>query len=208
MQAGTITVGLLIFDGVEVLDAGGPFEVFSTAGRLAPTEAGDPVARVVTIARSADVVVARHGLRIVPDRTIYDDEQFDVLVVPGGVVDAVVVDSEVTGWVAARHPSARLTLSICSGAFILAEAGLLDGRPATTHWAREEEMQQRWPSVEVRREPRWVDDGDIVSSAGISAGIDASLHAVRRLFGSELAELTAHRMEYEWQDPPVSGATR
>jgi putative intracellular protease/amidase len=119
MQAGTIAVGRLIFDGVEVLDACGPFEVFGTAGRLAITDAGEPVSRVVTVARSPQVVVARHGLRVVPDATLADEPPFDVLVVPGGVVDAVSSDTEVTGLVARRYATSRLTLSVCAGAFIL-----------------------------------------------------------------------------------------
>lgn len=197
-----VTFGLLLFDEVEVLDACGPFEVFSTAGRLAPGDDGRPLLRVVTIARTAGPVVARGGLRLVPDYTIDDDPAFDVLVVPGGVTAAVEEDEAVVSWLAARHQSAQLTLTVCTGAFLLAQAGVLDGRPATTHWEDEDELASRWPAVRVRREPRWVDDGDLVTSAGISAGIDVSLHVVSRLFGVDLAKRTARQMEYDWRDTP------
>jgi transcriptional regulator GlxA family with amidase domain len=158
----------------------------------------------VTVARSPQVVVARRGPRIVPDATLADGPPFDVPVVAGGVVDAVSSDTEVTGPVARRHATSRLTLSVCAGAFILGEAGLLEGRPATTHWSDEDELERRWPSVQVQREPRWVDDGHLITSAGISAGIDARVHVLRRLFASQLAELTAYRMEYAWHDLPRS----
>lgn len=199
-MASPTVFGLLLFDDVEVLDACGPFEVFSTAGRFARTDDGGPALRVLTIARDAGPVVARGGLRLLPDHTIDDHPPFDVLVVPGGVTEAVERDGAVIRWLAERQAAARLTVSICTGAFLLAEAGVLDGRPATTHWDDEDELAERWPAVEVRREPRWVDDGDVITSAGISAGIDMSLHTVRRLYGAELAERTARVMEYEWRD--------
>lgn len=201
--ASPVTIGLLLFDEVEVLDACGPFEVFTVAGELARTSDGRPLLRVITIAGSAAPVVASGGLRIVPDHSIHDDPAFDVLVVPGGELAAIErVDEATVRWLAARHESARVTLSVCTGAFLLAQAGVLDGRPATTHWAAEEEFASRWPAVHVAREPRWIDDGDVVTSAGISAGIDASLHVVRRLFGADLAERTARLMEYDWRDTP------
>lgn len=201
--ASPVTFGLLLFDEVEVLDACGPFEVFTVAGELARTGDGRPLLRVITIAGSAAPVVASGGLRIVPDHSIHDDPVFDVLVVPGGELAAIErVDEATVRWLAARHESARVTLSVCTGAFLLAQAGVLDGRPATTHWAAEEELASRWPAVRVAREPRWVDDGDVVTAAGISAGIDASLHVVRRMFGADLAERTARLMEYDWRDAP------
>ncbi len=189
-----LTFGLFLFDDVEVLDACGPFEVFSTAARL-----GAP-ARVVTIARRPEPVVARGGLRLIPDHSTADHPPIDVLVVPGGVTRAVEADRSAIDWIAARHAEAQLTAAICTGAFLLAEAGVLEGLRATTHWQDEDELEARWPAIRVEREPRWVDEGDVITSAGISAGIDMSLHVVRRLFGEELARGTARLMEYEWRD--------
>jgi transcriptional regulator GlxA family with amidase domain len=202
MTLAPITFGVLVFDGVEVLDACGPFEVFSTAGRLARTTDDLALLRVATVARTSEPVVGRGGLRLIPDHTIDDDTRFDVLVVPGGVTGAVERNDLVLEWLVRRHRTSRLTLGICNGAFLLAAAGLLDGRPVTTHWADEDELEQRWPAVHVKREPRWVDDGDIITSAGISAGIDASLHVVRRLVGAEVAVRTARQMEYDWIQAP------
>jgi transcriptional regulator GlxA family with amidase domain len=197
-----VRVGVLLFDDVEVLDAAGPFEVFSTAGRLVRTPDDRPAVVCTTVAATTAPIVARGGLRFVPDHDLAGAPALDVLVVPGGVTAAVERDPAVIRWLAERHAAAELTLGVCSGAFLLAEAGVLDGRPATTHWADEDELATRWPAVEVRREPRWVDDGDVVTSAGISAGIDASLHVVSRLFGPDLAAATAHRMEYAWRSTP------
>ncbi|BFV61035.1 DJ-1/PfpI family protein [Kitasatospora sp. CMC57] len=193
-----LTFGILVFDEVEVLDLGGPFEVFSTAGRLARTADDEPLLRVLTVAAAGRVVRARGGLKVMADHTLAEDPPFDVLVVPGGVTTAVEADATVIDWLTRRRQSAALTFSICTGAFLLAATGALDGRAATTHWEDQEELARRWPGTEVRSDVRWVDDGDVVTSAGISAGIDASLHLVGRLFGEQLARRTAHQMEYVW----------
>jgi transcriptional regulator GlxA family with amidase domain len=189
-----LTFGLLLFDDVEVLDACGPFEVFSTAGRFV-----DGIS-VITIATKPGPVTARGGLRLIPDHTIGDHPRFDILVVPGGVTTAVENDPAAIAWIAEQHARAQLTAAICTGAFLLAEAGVLDGLSATTHWEDEDELERRWPAVHVERDPRWVDQGNVITSAGISAGIDMSLHVVRRLFGEEIARRTARQMEYDWRD--------
>ncbi|GAA1178714.1 DJ-1/PfpI family protein [Kitasatospora gansuensis] len=187
---------MLVFDEVEVLDLGGPFEVFSTAGRLARTADDEPLLRVLTVAPTDRVVRARGGLKVTADHTLDEDPPFDVLVIPGGVTTAVETDPAVIDWLARRRQTSLLTFSICTGAFLLAATGALNGRPATTHWEDQEELARRWPEIEVRTDVRWVDDGDLVTSAGISAGIDASLHIVGRIFGEQLARRTARQMEY------------
>lgn len=192
-----LTFGMLVFDEVEVLDMGGPFEVFSTAGRLARTEDG-PLLRVLTVAAADHPVRCRGGLKVVADHTLDEDPPFDVLVIPGGVTAAVEADTNVIDWLARRRQTSVLTFTICTGAFLLASTGALDGRPATTHWEDQEELARRWPAVRVRTDVRWIDDGDIVTSAGISAGVDASLHIVSRLAGERLARRTATQMEYTW----------
>lgn len=201
-----LTFGMLVFDEVEVLDLGGPFEVFSTAGRLARTDDDEPLLRVLTVAATDRQVRARGGLRVLADHTLDEDPPFDVLVIPGGVTTAVESDADVIDWLARRRRTSALTFSICTGAFLLAATGALDGRPATTHWEDQEELARRRPDVRVRTDVRWVDDGDIVTSAGISAGIDAALHIVGRLFGERLARRTARQMEYEWTAGRTVGA--
>ncbi|URM88901.1 DJ-1/PfpI family protein [Streptomyces sp. MRC013] len=197
-----LTFGMLVFDEVEVLDMAGPFEVFSTAGRLARTADDEPLLKGLTIAATDRPVRCRGGLRVVADHTLDEDPPFDVLVIPGGVTAAVETDRGVIDWLARRQRTSRLTLTVCTGVFLLASTGALDGRPATTHWEDREELARRWPDVRVRTGARWVDDGDIVTSAGISAGIDASLHIVSRLFDDRLAHHTAAQMEYAWTRTP------
>ncbi|UUS34515.1 DJ-1/PfpI family protein [Streptomyces changanensis] len=193
-----LTFGMLVFDEVEVLDLGGPFEVFSTAGRLARTADDEPLLRVLTIAATDHPVRCRGGLKVAADHTLDEDPPFDVLVIPGGVTAAVEADADVIDWLARRRKTSVLTFSVCTGAFLLASTGALDGRPAATHWEDQDELARRWPNIQVRTDVRWLDDGDIVTSAGISAGIDASLHIVSRLFGERLARRTATQMEYTW----------
>ncbi|WP_405015087.1 DJ-1/PfpI family protein [Kitasatospora sp. NBC_01539] len=202
-----LTFGMLVFDEVEVLDLGGPFEVFSTAGRLARTPDSRPLLRVLTVAPAGRLVRARGGLHVLADHTLDEDPPFDVLVIPGGVTTAVEKDPRVIAWLTRRRQTSALTFSICTGAFLLAATGALAGRPATTHWEDQDELAERWPDIRLRTDVRWVDDGDLVTSAGISAGIDASLHLVGRLLGDELAHRTARQMEYTWIPGP-GGSTR
>lgn len=193
-------VGILVYDGVEVLDCCGPFEVFTTAARVArhegwPTEAF----RVHTIAAGDRTVVARGGLHLVASATIGEHPPVDLLVVPGGRTEEAERDERLIAWITDTAATAGLTASVCTGAFLLATAGLLDGREATSHWEDVDALEERFPEVEVRRNVRWVDEGDVVTSAGISAGIDMSLHLVRRQEGEELARATARQMDYEWR---------
>ena len=188
----TRNIGIYIFDNIEVLDFAGPYEVFTCATRVA----GAPLFRVQTIAASRAPVRARAGLELHPEASFADAGPVDVLIVPGGVVGAELAKPEVIAWIAATADRSELTASVCTGALLLAEAGLLDGLEATTHWEDQAELQSRWPAVQVRADRRWVDTGRIITSGGISAGIDMSLHLVERLAGRELAYRTARQMEY------------
>jgi transcriptional regulator GlxA family with amidase domain len=125
-----------------------------------------------------------------------------VLVIPGGVVDAEFARENVISWIAQTSAQAELTASVCTGAFLLAKAGLLHGKPVTTHWEDLADFRRQFPGLDVREERRWIDAGNVVTSAGISAGIDMSLHLVARLEGEELATRTAHQMDYRWQREP------
>ncbi len=192
------TVGILIFDDVEVLDFCGPFEVFSVA-RPAGEERDDArLFTVVTIAETARTVSCRGGLLVQPHHTIADHPPLDILVVPGGKGTRREIDNPaVLDWIAAQAATIELTTSVCTGSFLLAKNGLLDGKAATTHWASITWLRENFPGVAVRDDERYVDAGKIVTSAGVSAGIDMSLHVVGRLHGEETAAWTARHMEYD-----------
>lgn len=194
-------VAIYLFEDVEVLDFAGPYEVFTTASRVAKRLSPDasPPFAVSAISRQAGAVRARAGLSMLPEARFGAHAPIDVLIVPGGVVDAELARPEVISWIAETAASTELTASVCTGAFLLAAAGLLDGRRVTTHWEDIPDLRQRFPALTVVENTPWVDEDGIVTSAGISAGIDMSLHLVERLAGRELAEATARQMEYRWQ---------
>jgi transcriptional regulator GlxA family with amidase domain len=202
METATTTVGIFVFDGVELLDLAGPYEAFTAAARLHGREepSAPPLFRVFTVGRTGRPVRAHAGLKITPDNSIGDHPDIDVLVVPGGVVTGELAEPEVAGWVAAVAGGSRITASVCTGAFLLAAAGLLEGRRATTHREDVAELGAQWPSISVVDGVRWVDEGAVVTAVGISAGIDMSLHLVERLAGRELALETARHMEYDWNE--------
>jgi len=194
----TLNVGIFVFDNVEVLDFAGPFQVFTTAQRVARP---DKPFETFTVAAD-NAVQARGGLAIVPSYTVGREPPIDVLIVPGGVVTDELGKSAVIEWIAARAAEARLTASVCTGAFLLAKAGVLDGKKATTHWEDIDDFRKSFPGIPIDAEARFVDEGRIVTSAGISAGIDMSLHLVERLAGESLALRTARQMDYRWQREP------
>jgi transcriptional regulator GlxA family with amidase domain len=200
-----LRIGMLLFDEVEVLDACGPFEVFSVANRAA-TASGHPAPFALTLFATATPVVARGGLRLLRDHGLDDDAGVDVLIVPGGVVDAVERDTSVLAWVARTAAHAAVVASVCTGTFVLAAAGLLDHRPVTTHWEDVDELRRRYPALDVRVGPRFLDHGDLATSGGISAGLDLSLHLVGRLAHPGLAARTARQMDYVRVRAPVSGS--
>lgn len=196
----TRLIGLLIYDGVELLDHAGPYEVFTTASRMharqqpeAPT-----LFAVQCVARGMTSVRARAGLRVLPDADFASAAPADVLIVPGGVVDAAAACPDTRAWVARAAQGARITASVCTGAFILAAAGVLADEEVTTHWEDIADLRARHPRLRVRENVRWVDQGRLVTSAGISAGIDMCLHLVARLAGPALAERTARQMDTPW----------
>ncbi|MFZ1412432.1 MAG: DJ-1/PfpI family protein [Micropruina sp.] len=193
----TRTVGILVFDKVEVLDLAGPFEVLSVAARLSKRE-GRPAFRPLLIGAQDRPVVARGGFRVLPDATLAEHPRLDVLIVPGGVVHAVRDDRPTVEWVRQQAGLVELVASVCTGAFVLAEAGVLDGLRVTTHWEDQEDLARDFPALSVVADVPWVDQGRVVTSGGISAGIDMTLHLVQRLASRELARATAHQMEYRW----------
>lgn len=196
----TRNVGIFLFRDVEVLDFAGPFEVFSTASRVKlrlEPDSPEPF-NVFTVARNARGVAARGGLLVTPSDDFETHAPIDILIIPGGIVTEELEHPEVIDWIAGVAREAEITASVCTGAFLLAKAGLLNGKSATTHWEDIPDLRKMFPNIEVKEQVRWVDEGTIVTAAGISAGIDMSLHLVARLEGDALARKTARQMEFDW----------
>jgi transcriptional regulator GlxA family with amidase domain len=196
----TINVGILLFDNVEVLDFAGPFEVFSRT-RLLPgvearrSEEGAPF-QVFTVARTRDPITATGGLTVVPRHGFADAPRIDLLVVPGGFgTRRLLNDEETLGWIRRTAAAARQVTSVCTGALLLARAGLLEGRRATTHWGALDLLDSLGAGVTVERTSRVVDDG-VITSAGVASGMDMAFHVVETLFGREVADETARYIEY------------
>ena len=193
------TVGILIFDDVEVLDFCGPFEVFSVARPAGENSDEFKLFTALTIAEEDKIIICRGGLLVKPHATIEHHPQLDILVIPGGQgTRRERHNSRLLDWIVQQDQRTNLTTSVCTGAFLLAERGLLDRHQATTHWASIEWMRNTYPAIDMVADARVVDQGHIITSAGISAGIDMSLHIVSRLYGIDVAEWTARRMEYDW----------
>ncbi len=194
------TAGILIFDDVEVLDFCGPFEVFSVARPAGKNDDEFRLFNVVTIAEEHKIITCRGGLLVQPHYTFADHPSLDILVIPGGQGTRRERHNQaLLDWIVQQNQHTELTTSVCTGAFLLAERGLLDQLRATTHWASIEWMRVTYPAIEMLAEARVVDEGHLITSAGISAGIDMSLHVVARLHGIEAARWTARRMEYDWR---------
>lgn len=197
------TVAILLFPGVELLDFAGPFEVFSAA-RLTGNAPERPFA-VLTVAESTEPLRCNNPVTVLPDYTLETCPQADILVVPGGQGTRSAIDRTLLiDWIRTRTSAAEITASVCTGSFLLAQAGLLDGYATTTHWGSIQRLRDAFPALEVREHTRWVDTGAIVSSAGVSAGIDMALHIVARLYGVDAARATAHWIEYDyWNDDKI-----
>lgn len=196
------TVGIFLFDQVEALDFAGPYEVFTTASRVFKRlhpEAAEPF-KVITIAESSAPVQARAGMRVLPDFDLLAHPQIDLLIIPGGVVNQELEKPAVIEWITAQSRRADITASVCTGAFLLAQASLLGNGPVTTHWEDIDDLHAMFPALDVRENQRWLDQGSIVTSAGISAGIDMSLHLVERIVDRQLALRTARQMEFDWTE--------
>lgn len=195
-------LAILLFNGVEVLDFAGPFEVFAV------TEvAGKPPFNVFTVAGHGPVY-ARNGLSVNPTYLLDDHPPADLLLVPGGgglLADGTLLGTRremhnepVLRWIRRHADTAELVLSVCTGARLLARAGLLTGLAVTTHYAAAADLQRLAPDTQVDPTQRWIDTGRIITSAGISAGIDMSLYVVSRLLGPAVAAATAQEMQYDY----------
>ena len=197
-----ISVCILVFDDVEVLDFAGPYEVFTTASRVHGRSNPDtaPLFDVACVSRDGQAIQARAGLRVLPEHSFADRPACDVLIVPGGVVDAAMTCAPTLRWISRMAARAQITASVCTGAFLLAASGVVRSGRVTTHWEDLADLQARFTALTVCDGPRWIDNGPVVTSAGISAGMDMSLHLVDRLAGKLLAQHTARQLDYRWID--------
>ncbi|MBW3663428.1 MAG: DJ-1/PfpI family protein [Actinobacteria bacterium] len=197
----TLTIGLLLFEDVDLLDVGGPYEVFLTAARLVARDGDTPPFEVTTVGVTPEPVSAYGGLRLVPQRTLDDAGDLDVLVVPGAVdIHRVRGDRTLSSALADAIARAPLVTSVCTGAFLLADHGLLHDRSWTTHWEDISDLATDVTSPPADGAPRWVDTGAVVTAGGLSSGIAMALHLVDRLAGRDLALRTARQIDYVW-DP-------
>lgn len=186
--AASVRAAILIFDGVQVIDFAAPLEVFGQAGY-----------EVFTVAPENRPVLASMGLRVTPRFALAEAPATEILLVPGGEVGAVESDRRVLDWLRARAETTRHVVSVCNGAFILAAAGLLDGLTATTFYDLVESLRARAPKTTVVTDRRFVDNGRIIATAGLSSGIDGALHVVSKVSGLGRAQMAALNMEYDWK---------
>lgn len=191
-----LKVGILLFNEVEVLDFAGAFEVFSLAEE---PKTHAKLASVCTIAQSREMISARNGLKVMPYYGFENAPELDLLIVPGGYgAEEIEIHNEVLlAWLKKRAESTPIVASVCTGAFLLAKAGLLSGRRATTHWMDCDRLEREYPEVSILRGVKYVDEGNILTSGGISAGINLCFHLLARLFSADVARHTAKRMEYD-----------
>jgi len=187
------TVGILLFNEVEVLDFAGPFEVFSLAGDK------EKPFKVLTISETGKIISARNGLKVQPDFSIQNHPKLDILIIPGGygAEEIEIHNDKLIQWIKNQAIMVEILASICTGAFLLAKANLLNGRKATTHWMDIERIEKEFPNTNWIRHKKFIDEGQIITSGGISAGINMSFHLVKKLCGEEIAYMTAKRMEYD-----------
>ena len=189
-----IEVGIILFNEVEVLDFAGPYEVFSLASK-----GKEQIFDVKTIGETSEVISARNGLKILPDLNFEDNFNLEILIVPGGygAKEIEIKNSKMIEWIKLQQSKVKVLASVCTGAFLLAEAGILDNKKATTHWKEYDRLEKEYPKVEVVRHVKFMDEGHILTAGGISAGINMSFHIIERLFGVEVVKNLAKTMVYD-----------
>jgi len=191
-----MNIGIYIYNQAEVLDFSGPFEVFTTAVRVS----GASLFNVFLIGETGELISARAGYKVMPDYGFHNHPKIDVLIVVGGVHTGEMQKSRVINWIAAQAETAILVASVCTGAFLLAQANVITHHKVTTHWEDITALKNQFCHLQVVEHVSWVEDGNIITSGGISAGIDMSLHLVSRLQGLALANKTAKQMAFSWHD--------
>jgi putative intracellular protease/amidase len=190
-------VAILMFDGVEIIDFAGPYEVFGQAGF-----------EVYTVSANGTRVTTAMNLKVDVDHSFANAPQADILLIPGGDVDRAERDVRTLEFLKKQAAEADQVLSVCTGSFVLAATGLLDGKVATTFHSAFEPFAKRYPAVEVVRDRRWADAGKVVTAAGLSSGIDAAIHVVAEVRGLDAARTVANTLEYDWTPGEREGYIR
>lgn len=187
-------VGIFLFNEVEVLDFAGPFEVFSLTSKD-----NEKLFEVITIGETGEIISARNGLKVKPRASFKDNPDLDILIIPGGygAEEIEIKNKAVLHWIIEQKDKVKILASVCTGAFLLAECGLLDHKSATTHWMDLDRMKDEYPKINVIDHIKFVDEGSIITSGGISAGINMSFHIIKKLCGADVAKSTSKRMEYD-----------
>jgi transcriptional regulator GlxA family with amidase domain len=203
------TVGILLFDHVDLTDLAGPYEVFHNTGYtrqdvqtilLGQDSSAHHPFLVRTVSQTGQQLRASNGLRLHPDYAFEQAPAFDIVVVPGAsfeTIAQVITHDEVIGWMTHAFSRAELVTSVCTGAFLLAQTALLNGKRATTHWAALDVFEQQFPQVQVQRTGKFVDEGTIITAAGVTSGFNMALHVVERLLGEKVAQATARAIDFQ-----------
>jgi transcriptional regulator GlxA family with amidase domain len=186
---------ILVYDGVYLLDFCGPLEIFYDARN----ESGQPAFEVSLVAQDKNAIHAHTGMPFDAAYDLDSSPQADILVIPGGNLKLASQDPRIAQWILNQAQNAQIVLSVCTGAFILAEIVLLNGLKATTWFGATQGLQEQYPSIQVLAGERFVDNGKIITTAGVSAGIDGALHVLDRLLGRAIAQKTAQFIEYDWK---------
>jgi transcriptional regulator GlxA family with amidase domain len=191
-------VGIFLFNDVELLDFAGPYEVFSVTSELN----NDNFFKVFTVTQNGQDIKSVNGLRILPDFSFDKHPDIDILIISGGVgTKSEMLKEDILEWLKRNQSNSKMTMSVCSGARLLGKLGLLDGLECTTHHEVMEHLQEIAPGAMIRTDKKFIDNGKILTSAGISAGIDISLHIVDKLYGVDVANKTRMYMEYgDWEN--------
>lgn len=196
-------LAIFIFDGVQIIDYTGPYEVF---GQAWDSQTHTPLFNIYTVAEKADPITTNMGMTVVPKYTFDNAPKPDIILLPGGGVNRHLDNPKIIKWVQERAVEAEYVMSVCNGAFYLGKAGLLDGKTATTFYGLIDELRKLAPNAKVVTDQRFTDNGKIITTAGLSSGIDGALHLVERIAGRGKAQEIALGMEYNWQ--PESGYAR
>lgn len=194
-------VAVFVYEGVEILDFGGPSEVFAASGITDKDGKWQNAFNVYIVAESKKTIKSQGFIQVTPQYSILDCPKPDIIVLPGGNTGPSRKNPKVKEWILENYKTSEVMMSVCTGAFILGDAGLLDGKKSTTWYGRIDALKENYPNTTVIEETRFVDNGKIVTTAGVSAGIDGALHIVSRLLGPEAAAATAKYMEYDKWEP-------
>jgi transcriptional regulator GlxA family with amidase domain len=191
-----LNVAILIYNEVYLLDFAGPMEVLNDTWLNDTTQAF----KVYSVAPTSDKIKCNTGTVITPDYSFQNAPNPDIIVIPGGNLNFTKEYPEAAKWIKSTSAKTQITMSVCTGAFIIADLGLLDGLEATTWYGAKQKLQMKYPSIKVVNDKRITDNGKIITTSGVSAGIDGALHLVEKLYGKEIALKTAKYIEYNWLD--------